>query len=163
MENFENQPIDKLVEACLAPFQIIVHAVFEASDIIDEGNLAIHMLPLTQFKQANGKNIIHNTVYDMEKKYEEELDKLYEQFNVKKGSWYKLPEKEREICRVLYHHIPILNMLDEFIHLAADEGVVYREPKYNPFIIVVAAYTKLYGESFPWWRKQIEKYKEYIK
>ena len=63
MENFENQPIDKLVEACLAPFQIIVHAVFEASDIIDEGNLAIHMLPLTQFKQANGKNIIHNTVY----------------------------------------------------------------------------------------------------
>ena len=31
---------------------------------------------------SNGRNIIHNYIYDMEEKYDQELDKLYEKYNV---------------------------------------------------------------------------------
>jgi hypothetical protein len=72
--------IDEMIDVCFTPFQILSKTTFEAEDII-RGNPKLH-----KFIQSDGKSIIHHTIYNMQEKYEQEQDKLYEKFNVKKGS-----------------------------------------------------------------------------
>jgi hypothetical protein len=147
--------IDKMIEVCYAPFKWLSEKTFEAEAIV-KGNPKLH-----KFIQSNGHSVIHNTIYNMQERYEQEQSKLYEKFNIKQGSWYKLPEKERVECSILYHSKPILKMLYDFIGFAADENIRYSPVEDNPFALIIAAYTKIYSHEvhgFKFWDKKIEDY-----
>jgi len=149
---------DHLVDACLAPFKMLTGLTFECEAIIQQYNtIPIWRKNISQFICNNGKSIIGNTIYEFEKEYDIQLRLLYEKFNVEIGQFYKLPEKEREHIRRIYHYVPILKMNKEFIDLAYPfQKATNCDPQDNPFIKIVAGYQRLYGDSYKWWIKELK-------